>query len=52
MLSSSELMLKRALEEELFHINLMLSNSIKLSSSPEILKIVKQYVESRIQALS
>jgi len=52
MLSSTEMMLKRSLEDELTHIKLMISNQVTPSASPEVLQTVKQYVEARLSALS
>lgn len=50
--SSTEMMLKRSLEDELTHIKLMINGQVTPTASPEALLTVKQYVEARLAALS
>lgn len=50
--SSTEMMLKRSLEDELTHIKLMINGQVTPTASPEALLTVKQYVEVRLAALS
>jgi len=52
MLTSTEMMLKRALEDELTHLKLMINNQITPTAPAEVLLTVKQYVEARLAALS
>lgn len=49
--SSSDLMLKRALEDELQHIKIMISGGIDPSHPIETLQVVKQYIEARVASI-
>lgn len=52
MLSSVDMMVKRSLESELSHVNLMLTGQIDTKNSLTYLAIVKQYLEQRLEELS
>lgn len=52
MQSSVDMMVKRSLESELTHVNLMLSGLIESTNSFTYLAIVKQYLEQRLEELS
>jgi hypothetical protein len=47
-----EMMLKRALEDELLRLNIMISGETVPSHPIETLQVVKQYIEARLAALS